>query len=424
MPGAGTRTAITNASPPARCLDLTRLISRLGRGPLTGIDRVELAYLRHLLADAVPLFVLVGTVLGYVLLDPKGAQQLLSRIEGRVGWGKPDLIGHLSRKMSPAKRSAEADLRRLAIARCRKGALGRMLCAEMPAGSVYLNVGHSNLTDQVFAGWRKVPGARITVLVHDTIPLDYTQYQRPGTPDRFRARLRRVGAAADLVVYNSAATRRDAERWFRSWGRCPDGIVAHLGVDLLRPVSACLPPDIDLSRPYFVALGTIEPRKNHAMLLDIWDALARDLTDADMPGLVIAGSRGWANKDVFDRLDRSALMERHVFERPGYDDAVVSALLAGSAGLLFPSLAEGFGLPPIEAAALNVPVICMDFPVYREFLGNIPVYLKPGDVYSWKQSITRLAQEKQARHERDAHKVSHFGIPGWDDHFNFVLKVT
>ncbi len=424
MPGAGTRTATSSASPPARCLDLTRLISRQGRGPLTGVDRVELAYLRHLLADDVALFLLVRTVLGYVLLDQSGAEQLLSRLDGRVAWGKPDLVGHLSRKMNPEKRAAEADLRRLAVARCRQGALGDMLRAGLPAGTVYLNVGHSNLTDQVFAAWRKVQDARITVLVHDTIPLDYPQYQRPGTPDLFRAKLHRVGLAADLVIYNSAATRTDAERWFASWGRCPDGIVAHLGVDVPDPDPTSLPTDIDLSRPYFVALGTIEPRKNHAFLLDIWEALAEDLTDAEMPRLILAGSRGWANADVFDRLDHSSMIEKHIFERPGYDDKTVAALLAGSAGLLFPSLAEGFGLPPIEAVALNVPVICMDLQVYREFMDIIPVYLKPGDVYSWRQSITRLAREKQAGRERDARKVSHLEIPSWGDHFNFVLKMT
>jgi glycosyltransferase involved in cell wall biosynthesis len=391
---------------------------------LTGIDRVELAYLRRLASDETPLFLLVRTVLGYILLDQAGAKKVLARFEGQAPWGKADLVGRLSRKTTPEKQAAEADLRRLAMARCRKGGLVAMLKRRMPTGSVYLNVGHSNLTEEVLSAWRNLPDVRITVLVHDTIPMDFPQFQRPGTPEKFAAIMKCVGQGADLVVYNSKATRADAERWFKTWGRCPFGVVAHLGVDLPKPDPAHLPNDLDLVSPYFVTLGTIEPRKNHALLLDIWDQFACEMDDADIPNLIIVGTRGWRNEDVFHRLDNLSSLKNHVFERAGYDDAALAALLVGAAGFLFPSLAEGFGLPPIEAASLNVPVICSDLPVYDEFLGNIPVYLKPGDVYSWKQSITSLAREKRAGHERDAQKVSQVRIPNWADHFNFVLKVT
>ena len=78
------------AASKARCLDVTRLISRLGRGPHTGVDRVELAYLRHLAHHPDPFFVLVKTVAGYVVLGQDGAQNILDRIEGRVPWGRSD----------------------------------------------------------------------------------------------------------------------------------------------------------------------------------------------------------------------------------------------------------------------------------------------------------------------------------------------
>ena len=68
--------------PAARLLDLTRLVSRVGRGPLTGIDRVELAYLDALLRQPEPLFALVRTTLGYVLLDRPGALALHARLTG------------------------------------------------------------------------------------------------------------------------------------------------------------------------------------------------------------------------------------------------------------------------------------------------------------------------------------------------------
>lgn len=410
--------------PAARCLDLTRLISRVGRGADTGVDRVERAYMRRLLAETVPVFALARTSLGYILLDRGGTQAIADRLEGRVDWGAGDLIGLLSRRATPARRRAHADLRRFALARCRTGRLARMLARRLPAGCAYLNVGHSNLRDEVFAAFRKLPGARTSVLVHDTIPLDHPQYQRPGLAERFREKLRRVARHADLAIYNSRATRDDAERWFAEFGRVPDGVVAHLGVTPADPEPEALPEDLSLNRPYFVTLGTIEPRKDHALLLDVWEAMAAELPADALPQLVIAGSRGWANEAFLARLDASPLLGSAIVERAGLSDGAVAALLADSAGLLCPSRAEGFGLPPAEAVALGVPVICRRLPVYAEILGNIPVYLDSRDVYSWKTTIMRQAAEKRAGRRRDEQETPAATSPTWDAHFNLVLKLT
>ncbi len=424
MPGDGTRTAITSARPATRCLDLTRLISRVGRGPDTGIDRVERAYLQRLLAETEPVFALIRTSLGYILLDRTGMVEITKRLDGEADWGKTDLIGLLTREATPARRRAQADLRRFALARCRTGRLARMLRRYLPRGCAYLNVGHSNLRDEVFAAWRAVPEARVAVLVHDTIPLDFPQHQRPGMAARFEARMRRVARHADLAIYNSAATRDDAERWFGSFGRCPDGVVAHLGVALPPPDPAQLPPELDLSKPYFVSVGTIEPRKRYDLLLDVWEALAAEMLPDDVPRLVIAGHRGWADPALFRRLDAASLRGRAIFERTGLSDAGVAALIAGSHGLLCPSEAEGFGLPPAEAALLGVPVICRNLAVYREILGDSPVYVDSDDVYSWAQSVRRLMNNKKARRFGDEQARSQAKVPTWDDHFNIVLKLT
>ena len=406
----------------ARLLDLSRLLSRVGHGPFTGVDRVEYAYLGHLLSLDAPLFGLVGTSLGQVLLDRAGIGALADRLAGKTAWGQADLISRLSRGKTELRRRAESDLRRLALAIALPNRTGQMLRRHLPEGAAYVNVGHSNLGHATLAGARAIRGGKVAVLIHDMIPLAHPEYTRAGQSAVFEAKMRRVGSAADLVIYNSAQSRRDGERHFATWGRVPPGLVAHLGVDLRLSDAGSVPKQVDRGRPYFVCLGTIEPRKNHALLLDLWQEFAATLPAAQIPGLVIVGQRGWNNAAVFTRLD--ALDKAGpVCELSGLSDAAVTALLQASAGLLFPSFAEGFGLPAAEAAALGIPVLCNDLSVLREYLGEYPVYAPVTDRYLWARTIRMLAEQAGAGQKAGGQGVLPV-LPTWQDHFNLVLKMT
>lgn len=400
---------------PVRLLDLTRLVSRVGHGPMTGIDRVEAAYLAQLLSLPDPLFALVRSALGFVLLERAGVEALEVRLNGREGWGKADLLSRLTHRQAPLRRRAESDLRRLAVARSGRKGLGAMLAQHLPEGAVWLNVGHTNLMSEVFDAVHGA-GGRAHVLIHDMIPLDYPEYQRPGTIEVFERRMRAVSAHADLVIYNSAVSQRNAIRYFSEWGRVPEGLVAHLGVEVATPDPSVLPAGLDLSAPYFVTIGTIEPRKNHALLLDVWQELAGTGT---LPTLYIIGRRGWNNETVFRRLDARP---PGVIELGGLSDGAMAALLQGARALLFPSLAEGFGLPPCEASVLSVPIVASDLPVLREVLGNIPIYASPVDMYSWLKTIQALTAQTEARQSADPALQPPPALATWEDHFNLVLR--
>ncbi|MCA0870483.1 glycosyltransferase family 4 protein [Seohaeicola saemankumensis] len=406
-----------NSAPPARLLDLTRLISRAGR-VATGVDRVELAYLDYLMQRPDPLFAVVRTTLGFVLLDRKGVMAVQKRLSGQVNWGMPDRLSRLARSKSPEVRRAESDLRRHALDRCLPRGLFKMLARHLPKGSAYLNVGHSNLTDRMFQSVRHGLGGRTAIMIHDVIPLEFPQFQRPGTPEKFRQMLKRVRAQANVVIYNTSDTRDRAERYMEQWGPPPKGVVAHLGVNVGETEPEALPAGLIPSEPYFVTLGTIEPRKGHDMLLDIWENWENGSV---APGLLICGSRGWNNDAVFARLD--ALPKGGpIRELQGLEDGAIAALLKGSSGLLCPSHAEGFGLPAAEAAALGVPVVCSDLPAFREVLGDYAVYAAETDRYQWRNRIQSLIKGRGEREK--AGKGAEFIAPTWADHFNTVLKYT
>ncbi|MEL7097638.1 MAG: glycosyltransferase family 1 protein [Pseudomonadota bacterium] len=394
-------------TPPARLLDLTRLIRRVGR-VMTGVDRVEFAYLRAFADDPVPCWGLVRTRLGYVLLPPDALPGLISRLAGTVPWPAPAGLSRLERSRSPVQRAALTFIRNAATWRGLPVSLKHQLSRQLPEKTHYFNIGHSNLTLRVMSAARALNG-RVAVFIHDVIPSDYPHYQRPETVLAFEDKLRRVQANADVIICNSAHTAERAQAIMEAWGPPPRAIVSHLGTDLAAPDPSALPENLPPEQPFFLTLGTIEPRKNHALLLDIWEGLG-----AAAPCLVICGTRGWNNDAVFARLDALPQSAR-IIEVSGLSDGAVAALMERAQGLLFPSFAEGYGLPAIEAAAHGVPVVASDLPAFREVLGNIPVYASPTERYQWEKAIKDLTDKRQ--------QTKAFTAPTWAAHIKTVLTM-
>ncbi len=396
---------------PARLLDLTRSLRRAGR-TATGVDRVERAYLDHFIADDAPAYGLIRTSLGFALLDRSGMQQFRDGLLNRRDWPQADWLSRVAKGRDKALTQAETLVRRESIGRCLPIRLSKMLRAQMGSEFTYYNVGHSNLTRRTLHGVKAAQG-RVEVLIHDVIPVEYPDYQRPGTVAPFIEKLKRVRDHADRIIYNSSDTRQRADTVMKAFGEIPPSIVAHLGT--IPPVGdpAALPPGVLPHRPFFITVGTIEPRKNHLFLLDLWEELG-----AGAPPLLICGSRGWNNDAVFARLD-ALPADGPVREVAGLTDAALNALVQQSAGMLFPSHAEGFGLPPVEALMLGTRVLCNDLAVLREILGNYATFASVFDRQTWLHTI-RSWENTQP----NAGEIDGFAGPDWTDHFKTVLRLS
>jgi glycosyltransferase involved in cell wall biosynthesis len=219
-------------------------------------------------------------------------------------------------------------------------------------------------------------GVSMHFVVYDLIP-----WLRPDTvnPDALQllwAWYRRIGVLADGLCCISAAVADDMADWcdeVRPERLRPLHIGHfHLGAEPIgagaRSAPATLPAS---SRPRFLMVGTIEPRKGHAQALAAFEALWARGTDVE---LVIAGKRGWLMED----FEQAVLAHPEVGGRLHWlrevDDAGLSALYRGSAALLAASEEEGYGLPIIEAASHGLPVIARDIPVFREVAGAHALY--------------------------------------------------
>lgn len=407
--------AIPSASPvsmqspspalPPILLDVTRLVSRIGRGHPTGIDRVEAAWLGHLLGRRGD-HLLCRTRLGQLVLPAAAGGAILRALgmaaDGRTESGRP-ATGQGSRYRAGWRRGrVEAGLMRAAKARA--GRDGRGLGAALDraglaSDTVYLNVGHANLGADLLAAM-PLPCA---VLVHDAIPIDHPQWTRAGQDRAFRTRLQAVFDHAGLVLTVSQASAARLALWRDRLnpGRAVPIAAAHIGTGLAAADPACPRP----VGGFFLTIGTIEPRKNHALLLDAWGLMT------DPPGLVIAGRRGWADAAMLARLDAMAA-DGPIHEAATLSDSSLAGLMQTAHALLFPSRAEGFGLPLTEAAARGVPILALPLPSTREILGDYPCYL-PDDPMIWAQRIADLARAPPRRQPP-------LPVPDWPGHFRLV----
>ena len=390
-------------------LDVSRLVSRIGTGPLTGIDRVEAAWLDQLSRRDHLLLCRVGR--GQLLLPPTAGAAILKWIAGdmrglpvRPGW-RERLAG---RTDAPAR--AMTALRDMALASFRPGGKGiaPVVQDQLGTNAVYLNVGHTNLDRALLASLKPL---RPTVMIHDTIPLDHPEYTRAGQTEKFRTRFMTVLLLAHRIIAISDATAAQIDLWRRRLAvtRHVPVTTVHIGTVLTPADRDSVPRDLDLSRPFFLTLGTIEPRKNHALLLDAWDLMSARLPAAEIPQLFIIGRRGWNNAEVFARLDRLP-QDGPVRELPGLPDAAVAALMARTHALLMPSRAEGFGLPLTEAAGRGVPVLSAPLPAAREILGDRAIYLSPDAPEDWVRTITELVAKPPIR-------MTRLDFPEWVSHF-------
>ncbi len=174
-----------------------------------------------------------------------------------------------------------------------------------------------------------------------------------------------------------------------------------------------------MAAPYFVVLGTIEPRKNHWLLLQLWRKLVERMGE-HAPRLVIIGQRGWECENVVDLLERCEPLRGYVLELPACSDAELSTWLKHAQALLFPSFAEGYGIPLVEALSLGVPVIASALPVFREIAGDIPEYLDPLDGSGWMARIEAYADPDFSGRLAQLDRVAGFVPPAWSSHFQIV----
>ena len=385
--------------------DISRLSTRVLNATPNGIDWIDSLLAGHFLAGARPDVQTLLFGFGGPRLFAAGALpnpvETLDRAWGRKpGAGAPDIpdwiVDALTRpataapaRAAPRRASLLQPERAARVARSfaryglRAGADPRQAA---PQGAIYINASHFPLEWPRHMRWLdERADIRPVVFVHDLLPLTHPDYFWDAEPRRHAIRMAFLAQRGAAAIVGSRTVAAALAEDMRRRGRNDLPIhVAHPPTAPLFHTAALPDPRLAKAR-YFVACGTIEPRKNHLTLIAAWRRLVAR-RGADTPKLLLIGKRGWRCDDIVAGIEDPAL-RGHVIEANRLSSGAYRALLGGALALLSPSLAEGFGLPVAEALCVGTPAIVSDIEPHREQGDDVALYIPPLDADGWVAAI-------------------------------------
>lgn len=390
---------ILNQSGPPVAYDISRLFLAPAAAAPRGIDRIDLALACHVFRPGQEALGVLPTPWGVRVFACDAVRKGLANL--RRLWAEdidPDddpqwvdlrsrMLGRPARPMAVRLSLASKCLRVCSQLRETGISLGRPVRKHVPEGSLYLNVGQIGLAAPFVLDWlKRRHDVTAVLMLHDTIPLDLPECVEPSSRSH-HARMIRTAArhGHGLVVTTEHARRSVCDALAKCGGSDVPVLARHLPIAEGFAAPGAPHPELADHR-YFVVCGTVEPRKNQAMLLRIWQRLAASLGE-DAPHLVIVGSHGYCSAGILAPIASDGALGARVHHVSGLSTPSLAQLLRGARALLVPSLSEGFGLPLLEARALGVRALASDIPAHREVAGPRAALLDCGDEEAWSSAI-------------------------------------
>jgi glycosyltransferase involved in cell wall biosynthesis len=270
---------------------------------------------------------------------------------------------------------------------------------------------------------------RTVVTIHDLGYLRFPEAHTPAQRLYLRLSTRWSAQAATRLIAISTATRDDLVRYI---GVRPEkiAVVYHGLSPRFRPVEdpaalAATQERYSIRPPYFLYVGTVQPRKNLVRLIEAFAQILQisdfrlQITDPNLQSaiynlqLVIAGKRGWLTETIERRAAELGVAERVRFAGYVADDDL-PALLSGALGFVFPSLYEGFGMPVLEAMACGAPVLTSATSALPEVAGDAALLVDPADTAAIAEGLARLATDAALRADLRARGLARAAQFTWE----------
>ena len=416
---------------PTIALDLTCLfLAPLSRTP-RGIDRVELAYARHFLnswpGDCVAV---LPTLWGIRFFDRSRSIRGIESVEA-IWREKIDVVQ--DNVYAAAKRFiekgvvtsnsyvayAQPNLREklagfIQIISEAGFTFGSSCSRSLPKNSIYLNVGQLEILRIMFTWLYRRSDVVPVFMIYDVIPIEFPEYHVDTGVKLHRAIMRNAAEFAGGLIFPSHAACKSAMHEFlKLSSRKVATHVEHLPVPaefFAAPNESLLPNHAN----YFLACGVIDSHKNYILLLRVWEKLIAKYGEF-APRLVIVGYPSVTSEQTIKFLADRPSMQGHVQIASGLSTPALHHLMIGARALLMPSIAEGFGLPIVEALAQGTPVIASDIPAHREAgAGGDVTFIASNDDDGWLARVDTFHKSSK----RDLART--YRPKTWTDYFKGV----
>lgn len=236
------------------------------------------------------------------------------------------------------------------------------------------------------------------VTVHDMVYKAFPETVRGRTRFMLNMGLKRSMKRADMIVTDSEFSKSEIIKYFPQYENKIRVVPCGTDLERFKPCDDLqrienVKQSLGISGEYFLYLGTIEPRKNLERLIAAYGHLVGKLGEKT-PKLVLAGGKGWLNDGIYGRVQSMNLQEMVLFTEyvPSED---LTPLMCGARAFVFPSVYEGFGMPPLEAMACGVPVLASGEASLPEVTGDCAVICDAFSVKSIAQGLYRLCTDDE-----------------------------
>jgi glycosyltransferase involved in cell wall biosynthesis len=269
-----------------------------------------------------------------------------------------------------------------------------------------------------------VSGKKVAT-IHDMTFYAYPETMAFRTKMMFKLHIKDTCRRADRIITDSYFSKREIMKYLNVEDNKIS--VIHLGVDLEKfhpldngAVIDSVRRKYNLPAEYFLYMGTLEPRKNITRLIYAYSLLRKKNTNT--PKLVLAGGKGWLHNAIFEIVNKENLKDDVVFI--GYvSDGDIVPLLNGAALFLFPSLYEGFGLPPLEAMACGVPVVTSQAASLPEVVGDAALIADPFSIEDIAEKIDAVYSSAEVKNRLIQKGLERAKLFTWEKAADKLMKV-
>ena len=271
-----------------------------------------------------------------------------------------------------------------------------------------------------------VKASNIVVTIHDLTFIKFREFHPADRIDFFEKFFFQSIKKATKIVAGSYTTKKEIMDTLGIDENMIEVIYHGYDEDIFYPrdkvAQDAVKKELGIKEDFILFVGSIEPRKNLKTLIKAYNLLDKNLQDRFK--LVIVGAKGWENSDI-----HALIKENENIEFLGYiDDENLAALYSGATAFVYPSVYEGFGIPPLEAMACGCPAILSGIEVFREIYQDSAMFFEVFNENDLKDKLLKVINDRELRENLSKSGLLHCKNFSWaksaKEHSDLFLKLV